>query len=211
MARTIELTNENKTKLRYICEKCNIGTNSIYAYNRHLESIKHKGNREQRCDKKRLDKCPHCEYIPKSNLGLKSHIMSQHGTPEDRKKGFKFYCDICDVGVFAKAYWKMHLESNKHILNANKPEEEKNKENTKDTDDKKINEVNKIDTKTINKKKSKNDEQKEKLKLEIIDEIKAEIKEKLKLELREEIKKELELNNKNEPKVISQKVTKVKK
>lgn len=110
-----ELNEENKNTFNYHCEKCNLGTNSISIYNRHLNTVKHKGKRDKRCDKKVPDNCPHCDYSINSNYGMKAHILNHHSTKEQRKEGFKFYCEKCDVGMWAEAFWDKHLKSKKHI------------------------------------------------------------------------------------------------
>jgi hypothetical protein len=74
---------------KYICEKCNFSTNSQSAYKIHESTEKHKsGKRGIRCDKKYPDKCPKCEFKPKSNTNYLQHTLIYHSTKEERKEKF---------------------------------------------------------------------------------------------------------------------------
>jgi hypothetical protein len=46
---------------------------------------------------------------------MKLHILTNHSTKEDRKKGMKYYCDKCDFGTNAEVLFNRHLETQKHI------------------------------------------------------------------------------------------------
>jgi hypothetical protein len=105
-----------KKNFTYNCEKCDFHTNAKSMMDKHLVSGKHTtGVRSVRCDKKLLDKCPHCNYKPNSYINMKQHILNLHSEKEDRKKDFKYYCEKCDFGSFIKQTYNKHLESNKHI------------------------------------------------------------------------------------------------
>jgi hypothetical protein len=110
-----KIIENEKENYKFVCEKCNIGSNFESLYKRHLKSTKHTGVRAVRKDKKVLDKCPHCDYKINNTVGLQSHILNHHATKQERKDGFKFYCEKCDVGMFAEAYWKQHLKSKRHL------------------------------------------------------------------------------------------------
>ncbi len=100
----------------YNCDKCDFHTNAKSMWDKHLISGKHQnGVRAIRCDKKLLDKCPHCDYVPNSCINMKQHNLCFHSTKEDRKKEFKFYCENCDFGSFAIKSYNKHLETKKHI------------------------------------------------------------------------------------------------
>ncbi len=109
-----EITEDNND-FKYICEKCNLGTNSKYIYDKHLESVQHKGKRKTRNDKKEPYKCQHCDFFCNKMVTTKIHVLNNHATKTERKEGFKYYCDTCDVGTFSKQYFDMHLESKKHL------------------------------------------------------------------------------------------------
>ena len=54
----------DKNEKEYRCEKCNFETNIKQAYEKHLETEKHKtGKNKVRFDKKYPDKCELCNFI----------------------------------------------------------------------------------------------------------------------------------------------------
>lgn len=65
--------------------------------------------------KKRSDKCPHCDYTSNRNLNIVQHTLNTHATKEERKAKFKYYCEICDYGTFAKSLYDSHTKSQKHV------------------------------------------------------------------------------------------------
>jgi hypothetical protein len=110
-----ELTDE-KSDYKYICEKCKVCTNTKSIFDVHLKSVKHKEvPRKTRSDKIDPHQCPHCEFKTKSKLGMKGHILNNHSTKKQRKEGFKFYCEKCDIGTFAQQFYNMHLKSKHHL------------------------------------------------------------------------------------------------
>lgn len=102
---------------KYVCVKCNYGTNLKSSMDKHNNTMLHKtGKRKIRKDKQRDKyKCDKCEFesITKSNYEL--HKLNYHSTIEDRKKGFKFYCEKCNFGTFGNSYYKKHMVSHKHL------------------------------------------------------------------------------------------------
>ena len=102
---------------KYVCEPCKYKTNYKSQWDKHIETEKHRtGKRKMRSDKKCPDKCPHCDYSNKNNTNMKLHILNKHSTKEERKAGFKYYCEYCDFGNFAKCVYDKHLNSKKHKL-----------------------------------------------------------------------------------------------
>ena len=45
---------------------------------------------------------------------MKLHILNNHSTREEKKKGFKYYCEYCDMGTFAKFIYNKHIKTKKH-------------------------------------------------------------------------------------------------
>lgn len=45
---------------------------------------------------------------------MRVHILTQHSTPEERKKQFKYYCECCDFGTLGEVLYNRHLETKKH-------------------------------------------------------------------------------------------------
>lgn len=105
-------------KSKYYCEKCNYSTNLKNSWKQHCETTLHKtGKRKVRKDK--LDKeykCEKCDYISKNKNNYLTHILNNHSTKEEKKKGFKYYCESCDFGVFVKSMFDKHLATNKHKM-----------------------------------------------------------------------------------------------
>jgi hypothetical protein len=105
-----------EAQYRFNCEKCNYHNNSQAAYNNHLISSKHlTGKKATRCDKKSPEKCPHCNFVPKSYTNFMQHTLIYHSSKEERQEKFLFYCDKCDYGCFAIKSFNIHKESKKHI------------------------------------------------------------------------------------------------
>ena len=104
----------NETEMKYNCEVCNYKCIYPAHWKQHIESEKHKtGKRGTRCDKKYPDKCPKCEFIPKSNTNYLQHTLIYHSTKEERKEKFPFYCEACDSGAFTKQSFETHKTSKK--------------------------------------------------------------------------------------------------
>jgi hypothetical protein len=76
----------DKKAYTYNCDKCSFYTNAKSVWEKHIISGKHQnGERSTRCDKKYPDKCPHCDYVPKSNLSMKQHLLNLHATRDERR------------------------------------------------------------------------------------------------------------------------------
>ena len=61
-------------------------------------------------------KCDKCEYITNTKLNIKTHTLNNHSSKEEKKTGFKFYCDKCDFGVFTETSFNLHLNTKKHKM-----------------------------------------------------------------------------------------------
>jgi hypothetical protein len=105
---------EEKT---YKCEKCNYGTNVKHAYEKHLETEKHKtGKCKTKSNKLYPEKCEKCGYVPYNNQSYVQHILKLHATIEEKKEKFKFYCEKCNYGTYYEKYYNKHLENKIHIM-----------------------------------------------------------------------------------------------
>lgn len=108
------IINENIT-YKYNCLACDFHTNYNSLWERHIATQLHQtGKRKTRVDKKRLDKCPYCDYTSKINTILKQHILIKHSTKKQKQKEFPYYCKKCNYGSFAKPSYERHLLTNKH-------------------------------------------------------------------------------------------------
>lgn len=107
-----------KTTKIYSCDKCHYQTHLLDSYKKHCKTGMHQtGKRKPRSDKLADNyKCDKCDYITSTKLNLKTHILNNHSTKEERKNGFKFYCDNCDMGVFTESSFKVHLNTKKHKM-----------------------------------------------------------------------------------------------
>jgi hypothetical protein len=99
----------------FSCEPCNFHSKFKSRLDKHLKSTLHlTGVKKIRSDKKRLDKCPDCDYCYDSLLSMKSHILNNHASKEVRKLKFTYYCELCNVGVFSKVMFEKHLATKSH-------------------------------------------------------------------------------------------------
>ena len=106
---------ENKIKH---CEKCNNTFKSNTHYLIHCETELHKtGKRKTRTDKKEELQCNICNiYKTKQKSTMKLHILNNHSSIEEKKKGFKVYCEVCDYGIDSETKYLHHLETIKHKM-----------------------------------------------------------------------------------------------
>lgn len=105
------------SEYKFNCDKCDFHAHAESAWLRHVSSILHQtGKRKIRSDKKTEEKCPKCEYKAKSSrtINMIQHILNTHSTPVERKAGFKYYCECCDFGCFAKPTLELHYDTYKH-------------------------------------------------------------------------------------------------
>jgi hypothetical protein len=107
-------------KNRY-CNKCNKTFTSHTHYLIHCETELHKtGKRKTRTDRKEELKCSICNlYTTKQESTMKLHILNNHSSIEEKKKGFKYYCEKCNYGINNELKFKEHLETKKHKIRIN--------------------------------------------------------------------------------------------
>ena len=113
---------EEETNKNYICVRCKYGCEFENDFMKHLSSEKHKtGKRKVRSDKKdvpsepKVNQCEKCDYKSTHIYNYKTHILNNHSTLEEKKKGFTYYCESCDYGIFSKDNYEKHLQTTKHI------------------------------------------------------------------------------------------------
>jgi transcription elongation factor Elf1 len=75
------------------------------------------GIKKKRSDYKEPYKCNKCEFVTKNSTTQKIHILNNHSTIEERKQGYKIYCEVCDFGSFYEDSMKIHNASIKHKYN----------------------------------------------------------------------------------------------
>ena len=105
---------------KYICEKCNYKCNFKSELEKHYNTGLHKtGKRAKRKDYQGEEICEKCDYKTKNKTTMKQHKLNEHGTIEERQKGFKYYCEKCDFGTFSKDIMEKHNNTKKHIRRLN--------------------------------------------------------------------------------------------
>ena len=102
---------------KFFCEQCNYGTNIRYSLIQHNETELHRtGQRKKKLIKiKEEYKCTDCEYKSTNKNNYLTHKLNNHSTKEERKKEFKYYCEICDFGVFTESSLEKHKLTLRHI------------------------------------------------------------------------------------------------
>lgn len=106
-------------KYKYFCEKCKYGTNIKKSIERHNESNYHITGIKTRKEKENkvsyeCKECKENKYITDNKSNYVLHKLNNHSTKEERKKEFKYYCELCDFGVFAETIFNIHKESKVH-------------------------------------------------------------------------------------------------
>ncbi len=108
---------EEEEKFKFTCEKCDYKCNYQSQWNNHINTELHlTGQRKKRSDFKEDTKCEKCDYKTRNIVTMKKHILNKHSSLEERKKGFKYYCEFCDFGTFSKDTIDVHNNSEKHQL-----------------------------------------------------------------------------------------------
>lgn len=102
---------------KYICEKCQYGTNVKASYEKHLKTTLHLTGHKKSKKKIDIHKCDKCEYKNEHKYNYMAHQLNVHGTKEERKNKFKYYCEFCDIGTFAKTIYNNHVGSIRHKRN----------------------------------------------------------------------------------------------
>ncbi len=109
------MNNEKK----FHCEICNFNCNFISQFNQHLETNKHKNNGKIIRKDNSTTKCKLCKFETNHSSNLRSHILANHSTIEEKKTLSKYYCDICNFGTYTKILYERHCKTIKHKNNTN--------------------------------------------------------------------------------------------
>ncbi len=113
---------ENKDSFFY-CEKCDFKCKYEVYYERHLKTGKHlngkitKIHTKERIKKDHIIyKCEKCDFTSNHLYNFKTHVLNNHSSVEDKKKEFPYYCECCNIGIFAETVYNKHLLSKKHLM-----------------------------------------------------------------------------------------------
>ena len=90
------------------CKLCNYKTTRTNDWMKHINSQKHIRNGE-----KKTTKCDLCNYESNTHWNIKAHKLKIHATSEERSK-HKYYCKLCDIIFFCKAYQDKHNAGKVH-------------------------------------------------------------------------------------------------
>jgi len=105
-----------EVKYKFNCDNCEYNCNYESEWIKHCNTELHKtGTRKKRSDYKESYECEKCEYKTRNIIILKQHKLNEHSNLEERKKEFKYYCELCDIGTFSKDLFNNHKKSNKHV------------------------------------------------------------------------------------------------
>jgi hypothetical protein len=102
----------NKAEKIFSCERCNFQTKYKSTFNYHMSSKLHNEGRVHYS-------CQECDYESKNKSHMSTHCVLKHASPSDRKEKCKFYCELCDSGMFSQVYYDKHQRSHKHLNNIN--------------------------------------------------------------------------------------------
>ncbi len=95
-------------KREFYCHLCNFKTKSSSDWIKHIGSQKHK-----RLGETLPKDCKFCGYKASSYSSLKSHLLVNHSTIEERM-AHNYYCDKCDLIFFNEKTLKYHYETKRH-------------------------------------------------------------------------------------------------
>jgi hypothetical protein len=106
-------------KYTFKCEKCNFGTHYKQAFDRHNLTGKHINGHITRISKIPSElSCTICNnYKTDNTFNLQIHKLNNHSSQSERKEKYKYYCEICDFGVFSEASINNHIKTKKHLKN----------------------------------------------------------------------------------------------
>ncbi len=74
-------------------------------------------------DENKIKHCEKCNKTFQSNAHylihcetMKIHILNNHSNIKEKKLGFKYYCEICDIGYVVEHKFNTHLNTLKHKI-----------------------------------------------------------------------------------------------
>jgi hypothetical protein len=112
---------ETKMKM-LVCSTCHYETPIKAYWDRHLLSWKHQHGGQTKSKILKAN-CEKCGVKFSTTTNMKQHMLVHHSSPQERKKQYKFYCDVCDYGSFAKPAYEQHVLTRKHRDRQPSPED----------------------------------------------------------------------------------------
>ncbi len=100
--------------MNYECKDCNFKCQYLSNWNQHILTSKHKNNGKIIKKEIRNKYCDICNYKALTYIDARSHYLSKHGTIEEKKKEYPYYCKDCIFGTFGKSTFDLHCKSKKH-------------------------------------------------------------------------------------------------
>jgi hypothetical protein len=101
--------------MSYICEICDFKCDYLANWNKHILTSKHNNNGKTIKKETRNKYCNICGYKALTYSDARNHYLSKHGTTEEKKKEYPYYCNSCNIGTFGKCIYKAHCKTNKHL------------------------------------------------------------------------------------------------
>ena len=112
---------KNADGIPYHCESCKYTTKYHSSWIQHVNTEKHKNGGKKSMPPRNYTKkkafdpnCKHCSYTTHIVNSMTVHILTNHSTSEERRAGFKYYCETCDVGVVCEKAYIRHCDTKKH-------------------------------------------------------------------------------------------------
>ena len=106
---------DNTVISKYKCEQCNYECNNVSLWKKHINTEKHKtGKNKTRSDYEGPFICNTCNYKTTNKITFMQHGLNEHANKEEREKGFKYYCKLCDIGTFGRTLYDRHILSERH-------------------------------------------------------------------------------------------------
>ena len=119
---------KNGNPFKFHCLPCDYHTNKVCNLYTHLRSQKHDLQINNKVKEKKMNYCQFCPYKTHRPYCLKIHTFTQH---ENKKKEYKFNCDICNIGYDSIENYENHIQCNQHIKKQVKQMIESKKEKDK--------------------------------------------------------------------------------
>ncbi len=106
------------SEFNFFCDKCNYGTNNKMSMVVHEHTTLHLTGKHGKTNlpkgEKKIYVCDKCDFTNPNKINFLVHKLGKHATKEERKQGFKFYCEFCDFGVMTKSLFNTHLDTMTH-------------------------------------------------------------------------------------------------
>jgi hypothetical protein len=101
--------------MNYNCKTCKFECKYLSNWVQHIQTARHKNDGKKTRKVTRNKNCSICDYTGLTYSDARNHYLSKHGTTEEKKKEYPYYCDSCNIGSFGKCIYEAHCKTNKHL------------------------------------------------------------------------------------------------